>query len=135
MSLANTGEGFGHAAAYQVPGIPWVSGSISLDTTPQLVRFPKVTRSIKVRTMTGNAVRVGFTSNGVNGNNYFRVMSGSTENFDVRVSEMYIRMETGAGSCDVIAGLTLIPGHIMGSLTGSMPLSEPMPGSGWPGVG
>ena len=133
MSLAQPGEGFGHAPAYMVPGLPWVSGSVVLNTTPFKISFPKVTKFIHVNATSGTLARVGFTENGINGSNFYRIASGTSVDLDLRVCEMYIRMDSGSGSIDIIAGLTTIPNSSMGPLTGSSTFQ--CPGAGWQGVG
>lgn len=133
MSLGNTGDGFNNAGAYQASAMPWVSGTIATSTTPQKIGFPKVTKYVKVRS--GGVNRIGFTFNGVQGTNYFRMSSGTVETFDVRVKEMYIRADAGTGEVDIFAGLTLISDRETGFLTGSTAFSAQSPGSGWQGVG
>lgn len=58
-------------AEYQGSSIPFVTSSHTADevgsTTPVEVQFPGVTRWIEIRNTGHNALRVGFTSNGVLG--------------------------------------------------------------------
>lgn len=134
MALGNTSSGFHDAGAYMVSAMPWVTGSVATTTTPQRISFPKVTRFVCVFSQAGDA-RVGFSVNGVNGTNFFRVPSGSAVQLDIRVNEIYVRSATGTGEVDIFGGLTLISANSTGFLTGSTAFTGSSPGSGWQGVG
>lgn len=137
MSLANTGPGFHDVGSYQMSGIPWTSGSIATTTTPQRIGFPRVTKFIRVFSRSGEN-RIGFSVNGINGSpttNYYRIPSGSIQEFTLRVNEMYIRADAGTGEVDIMAGLTNIGRQMTGFLTGSTEFTGSSPGSGWIGVG
>lgn len=132
MSIGNTGQGFNFVPAYQSAALPWVTGSVAVSTTPVKLSFDKVTKYVKIRAR--DQLRVGFTSNGVLGSNYFTMPSGSVETFDVRVSEIYLYAPI-ATTVDVFAGLTLIDKRDgVPFLTGSTQPTN-SPGSGWQGVG
>lgn len=133
MSLDQTGAGFGFVPAYQASALPWVTGSVAVtNASPTRISFPKVTKYIKVKATT-NDLRIGFTENGLAGNNYFTVTAGTTETFDVRVCEVYVQGSGGTSTMDMFAGLTLI-GKKDGVpfLTGS---NGTGPGNAWQGVG
>jgi hypothetical protein len=132
MSSGNNGQGFGHVPAYQSSGLPWMTGSLAVDTTPRKISFPKVTKWIKVRAR--DQVRIGFTFNGVTGSNYYTIPSGTVDTFDIRTCEVYFLAPT-ATTIDVFAGLTLIDKRDAPAfLTGSVDPST-APGSNWQGVG
>lgn len=135
MSLGHTGEGFHTAPAYLVSAMPWVTGTLATTTTPQRLDFPKVTKYVKVNNVSGSDVRVGFSNNGIQGTNFFRVPAGQVLEFDVRVKELYLMSDTGTSEVDVFAGLTLVDKRSTGFLTGSTGFSAQSPGSGWEGVG
>lgn len=124
MSLNHTSPGFGFVAEYSPPGIPWMSGSVSLTTTPLHVHLPKVSKYIDVFNVSGSNVRIGFTANGVNGTNYFRIQTGSIQRFDVRVADVFLRSDSNTCTVDISAGLTIIERSVMPVLSGS-----------WEGIG
>lgn len=109
------GVGLQHVGAYQVSGIPFVSGGISVikDAAPIQVSFPEVTKRILVSVKNGsNDVRVGFSRNGVSNGNYFTVAAGTTVasrlTLDVKVSSIWLFCNTGSAASivDVAAELT-----------------------------
>ena len=75
MSIPNWNHeaGLNNVGSYQVSGRPFASGSIDA-TGATKVEFPYVTRWITiVNNDTSNACKVGFSSAGVSGTNYFTV--------------------------------------------------------------
>lgn len=112
--------GINHTPAYQVSGRPYATGSIDASEATKIT-FPYVTRWIYVINHTSSHCRVGFSQNGVEGTNYFR-LSGETGNeanqgsqrLELKVSEIWL---SGSNSVDIVAGLTTIPsGRTSGSL-------------------
>lgn len=132
MGSHNSAPGFNWTPEYQVSALPWVTGSLATSTTPRRVKFHRVTQYVIVRPDTEN-LRVGFSVNGVNGSNYYTVVTGTTERFDIRVKEMFIRTDANTGTADIFAGVTMIVDGIP-FLTGSNELPN-SPGSNWPGIG
>ncbi len=126
--------GWNWTAEYQTSGIPVVSSSFGVGTSPRRVDFPFVTKDIVVDNAGPGILRFGFTENGVNGNggdNYYLVRSGSTVTFEVRVKSLFFRADAGTTNYSFLAGCTTIPAKQMALLTGSI-------GSGsltWAGVG
>ena len=104
--------GLNHVPAYQVSGQPFATGSINAGTAVK-VEFPYVTRWIYVINHTTDHCRVGFSQEGVENGNFFR-LSGETGNeatqftqrLEVKVSEIWL---SGSADVDVVAGLTSIP--------------------------
>jgi len=137
MSLNNPRGGIGYAAEFQSSALPWTTSSQAMTGVTYRLDFPKVTRFINVKNHggTGEHLRFGFTRNGVEGGNFFRVSGGNTgeePTFELRVKEIFIRAD-GATSphYSVLAGLTNIDSSQMGLLSGT--LSD---GSvGWSGCG
>ena len=109
MSTYNYKPGLGHAAAYQVSGIPFVQGPLvnaGSSGGPFKIEFPAVTRFVTIINADGsNEVQIGFSSNGVkNETNAFPVPKESAVTVDVKVTELYY---TGSSSAfSVVAGLT-----------------------------
>ena len=107
--------GLNHVGAYQVSGTPFASGSIDASSAVKIT-FPYVTRWVQiVNNDTSNAVKVGFSSIGVQGTNYFTIGKGaasvptSSERLEVKVTELWLY---GADNVDVVAGLTSINGRM-----------------------
>tara|TARA_Y100000591_G_scaffold281114_1_gene260717 strand:+ start:140 stop:541 length:402 start_codon:yes stop_codon:yes gene_type:complete len=107
--------GLNHVGAYQVSGTPFASGSIDASSAVKIT-FPYVTRWVQiVNNDTSNAVKVGFSSIGVQGTNYFTIGKGATsvptssERLEVKVTELWLY---GADDVDVVAGLTSINGRM-----------------------
>lgn len=134
MSVFQYGAGLGSVGSYQVSGKPFVSGAIDVDAAtagelgPLKIEFPSVTRWIVLTnhdTTSDGDVKVAFSANGFNTNNYFTVVQDKndytntmTARLELKCTELYL---TGAcTSCDVIAGLTGISTiELSGNWTGS----------------
>ena len=105
--------GINNVPAYQVSGRPFASGA--LDATEAIgLNFPYVTRWVQVANHGTNAVKIGFSENGISGSNYVR-LRGTSENpktapstvrLELKVSEIWL---WGSDSVDIVAGLTTIP--------------------------
>ena len=128
MSTYTYKPGLGQSAAYQVSGKPFVSGTINAKTHkprgaagigPAVINFPNVTSWITVINHdSSNAVRVGFSQNGVNRKGpspkgKYIVLGAATANggpaqigpLDLKVTQIWL---SGSTNVDVIAGLTYI---------------------------
>jgi len=117
-----------NADEYVGSALPYVTGSVHLTTTPLAVHFPYVTRWIRIFNDGAGVIRVGFTANGVNGvpatSTHFFVLSGAAGDRDsgrleLKVDKLFVRADTGVGSCSVLAGYTNIPVQRFLNLTGS----------------
>ena len=86
--------GLNNVGSYQVSGIPFASGSLDATTTIS-VTFPYVTKWVSIVNHDSNHLRVGFSENGVEGTNYFRLgpQAGNEETqnitLDVKVTELW----------------------------------------------
>ena len=118
--------GINHAPAYQVSGIPFCSGGIDATTTAtaHVVEFPYLTRWVTIiNNDTTAACKVGFSRNGLAGENYFIIGKGATSvpvesgRLELKVSALYL---TGSSNVDVVAGLTTI-------LPGSTSMGDDLP--------
>ena len=114
MSLTNVyTAGLNNVGSYQVSGIPFATGSINA-TEATKVEFPYVTRWVQVFNHGGSAhCRVGFSEEGVEGTNYFRISpetgneaSQNSGRLEIKVTELWL---SGASGIDIVAGLTNIP--------------------------
>jgi hypothetical protein len=129
-------SGLGDAAAYQVSGKPFATGSLTAPasgSTPAKVEFPSVTSWVKVIPVTGSSathLRVGFSEIGIKNGNYYRLFAGQNANHEavtpeplhLKVTELYFLSDDSATvEFDVVAGLTSIDaGSITNNWSGSV---------------
>jgi len=107
--------GLSDVGSYQMSAIPFATGNVPVvasGTTTTVVSFPNVTKFVTVvneTTGTNSALRVGFSSNGVKGTNYFILDNGESFTGDWRITAIYL-MGNAATTCtaSVIAGVTNI---------------------------
>jgi hypothetical protein len=122
----NYKSGLSSAGAYQVSGVPYASGSSALipgtdDAAPK-VSFPYVTKWITIENKGSNALRIGFSDNGVRGTttaspveSYF-VLPAAADNglsritLDLRVKDLFLATDhaTNTTLAQVVAGLTFV---------------------------
>jgi hypothetical protein len=113
------GVGLSNVGSYQVSGAPYATSSITAPSnagTPTEVSFPDITQRVVVSNVnTASALRVGFSSNGVKGTNYFIIPAASssvvypTQDFKVKVSSIFLLSHTTTPtSASVFAELTNI---------------------------
>ena len=108
MSTYNYKPGLGLVGAYQVSGIPFVSGGINCKPNNSQVKieFPSVTKFVTIVNADSaeDGVSVSFSPNGVANNAAFSVF-GTPITLDVKVTEIYL---TGSDEVSVVAGLTYV---------------------------
>lgn len=127
MSLAYPyGVGLQNVGSYQVSGVPYATSSIAAPSnagTPTQVTFPEVTQKIVVSNVnSASPLRVGFSSNGVKGTNYFIIPAATSttvfpsQEFKVKVSSIFILSNTTTPtSASVFAELTNIDTDLLAS--------------------
>jgi hypothetical protein len=127
MSINWQKAGANHVPAYQISGVPYVTGSSGAAehlNAPKEFTFPFVTKNISFFAE-ANALHFGFSHHGVNGEpdtgkkHIFRVTQGQQITLDVRCKSVFV--ETDA-SCkwSMCAALTTIPSNNFPVLTGSI---------------
>jgi len=118
------GVGLSNVGSYQVSGIPYATSSITAPSnagTPTEVTFPDVTQRIFVSNVnTASPLRVGFSSNGVKGTNYFIIPQATsttnfpTQEFRVKVSAIYLLSNTTSPtSASVFAELSNVDTNLL----------------------
>ena len=125
--------GLADVGSYQVSAIPFVTGGITVSSTPIQITFPSVTSWIYVVHHDNDTLRVGFSANGVSGSNYFLVPGAGTNGLSqtpvlpVKCSSIFLMRDNAADVSDVsiFAGLTSI-------LTNELANSGPK-GTNWSG--
>lgn len=125
MSLNNPYYvGIANVGSYQVSGMPFATSSIAAPSsanTPTQISFPWVTQRIVISNVnTASPLRVGFSSLGVKGTNYFIIPAAtSTTNFPsaefrVKVNSIFILSNTTTPtSASVFAELTNIDANLL----------------------
>ncbi len=125
MGMKDPRIGFNSVTEFMGSGLPWVTSSIILPSTTYRYEFSKITKRIFVwnhNTGSNVHVRVGFTQNGVEKANYFKIDAGEQFEFDARVKEVYLRSDTVWDShpISIFAELVGIDSNMMPVLTGSI---------------
>jgi|TARA_R110000744_G_scaffold4638_5_gene16694 hypothetical protein len=111
--------GINNVGSYQVSGIPFATASVdAMAASGTVVRFPYVTKWIKIETGVNADLRVGFSRHGICGaaSNYFVLQGNPTGNdsgqLDIKVSEIWL---SGSADCSIMAGLTgILPQRCQG---------------------
>ena len=131
--MENYRVGLNHVGAYQVSGVPYATSSaFTFASIEDSVRFqfPNVTKKITFKNDAGKDLRIHFApytagtfdyTNGASGSaNYFLILNGAEEIFDVKCREVFISTThiTTTGKLSIYAELTNIPVERMFSLDG-----------------
>lgn len=87
--------GLNHVGSYQVSGIPFVTGALTVPTssgTPLEITFPSITQRIHIHNNDSSAgVKVGFSANGVKGTNYWLVEPHATNGKNTDYIELKVK--------------------------------------------
>lgn len=114
----NYRTGPNNTSEYMASGLPYVTQSLAT-TSPFNVQFPFVTNEITIKNNTDGVLRVGFTENGVNDSNFFTLPVSGAYSGRLRITDLFVRSETGTVGYEVVAGLTTISRRDFYVLTGS----------------
>jgi hypothetical protein len=127
--------GVANVGSYQVSGMPYASSSLAIpasSSTPVAVSFPWVTQRVIVRNTSSGDLRVGFSSNGVKGTNYYVIPAPSAtttfseSEFRVKVNTIYLLANAATPtSASVFAELTNIDSNLL--------VNSGVSGSNWSG--
>ncbi len=117
------------AAEFSVSGWPYVTSSSTVANQAFVVNFPFVTQWVQVKNLDsgmGQDIRFGFTENGVNNGNYYRLSGGTTIAatsliMNIKCTQLWFRGVdiTKAIPFNVIAGLTNVPAGDFPVISGS----------------
>lgn len=124
--------GLNHVGAYQVSGVPYITGSSLPSTNTESLRFefPNVTRRIIINTDCNHGIRVhwapytasfGYSPGAQTNNNFILVDNNHSVEFDVKCKEVFISAVNSSDSThsvQVYAELTNIPASRMFDLDG-----------------
>lgn len=126
MSTMIYRNGIGNQAAYQVAGIPFITGSTALPPGQEdKISFPSVTRSVTVVSKAAADLRVHFNSvsdgNVVGGLHFVTLdVAQDSVTFNVKCKEIYVsNADVTTGSYQLFAETTTIQNSEMYILTGS----------------
>ena len=104
--------GLNAVGQYQQSGIPFASASILVSNSSVTeVEFPTITKFVTVvneHSGSSAKLRVGFSSAGIVGTNYFILDNGESYTGEFRVSSIFIAGDSTSTTASVIAGLTMI---------------------------
>ena len=127
--------GLNHVGAYQVSGIPYVSGSAIPAAQDESFRFQfqNVTKKIIVKSTSNNSVRMhfapfdltvgptfDFTQDATTNDNFFVILAGAQVEFELKCKEVFFSpvANSQTGEIQVYAELTNIPAGRMFDLEG-----------------
>lgn len=115
--------GVANVGSYQVSGMPFATSSIAAaasSSTPTQINFPWITQRIIIRNTSSGDLRVGFSSNGVKGTNYFVIPAASTTStfpqseFRVKVNSVFLLANSSTPtSASIFAELTNIDSNLL----------------------
>lgn len=108
--------GLSDVGSYQMSAVPFTTGNVSVvasgSTTTQIT-FPSVTKFVTIvneTTGTNSQMRVGFSSNGVKGTNYFLLDNGESYTGEWRVTSIFLMGNSASTpTASIIAGVTNVP--------------------------
>ncbi len=125
----NKSPGIAHVGSFQVAGTPYITGSINIDNgSEDAIKFPRVTKSIKIYNRGLADLRVHFASTAagvgnVVANRHFLTLVKTSGSLDlpVKCKNLFISNASGVnnGRYDVYAELTSIDRGRMYPVTGS----------------
>lgn len=121
MSEFQYKAGINNVGNYQVSGVPYVTGALTVPTgsgTPLEISFPSVTKYFEIINQGSVDIKIGFSSNGIKGTNCYVVAHAQNnqqnmpQRFDLKCTKIYL-LSTGAANSSVYvcAGLTNITGY------------------------
>jgi len=120
--------GIGHVGAYQVSGIPFITGS-DLGASPSNIniQFPSITKSITINVTGSDAVELAFASPvdpTVRSNKHtFVIASGDSLTYDVKCKEVWLIANNGNTGFQLLAELTNISPNRMWDISSSVGIS------------
>jgi len=114
---SNYKPGLSHVGAYQVSGIPFVSGNLNSTSGIVEINFPYVTQWVQIINHDNAELSCSFSQNGMSSNNLFKIHQAHGTNegeyppaLHVKCTQMFF---TGSTDFDVIAGLTNIDTNLL----------------------
>ncbi len=113
--------------SYQLSAIPWLTSSVAPNGSAMKISFPTTTRWVEVMNTGNQALRIGFSSNGIGGltreAHYFTIPNtagAQTSRWELRCSEIYIYGGGASATFSLAAGLSPVPSRYFNGITGSL---------------
>lgn len=116
----NYRTGQNNVAEYQASGLPYVTQSVASAGSVSNVQFPFVTNEITIKNNSDGILKIGFTSNGLAGSNFFTLPVSGSYGGRLRVTDLFFSAQAGSVTYEVVAGLTTIPRQEFYILTGAL---------------
>lgn len=118
MTLNNVAPGGNYVPEFQVAPAPWVTQSSVPSSGIVGYSFDTVCSHVRILNHDSAAFNVGFSQNGVNGNNKILVPTSGTLDLDCRFTSLFIRGTSGQ-QFSLFVGQTGIPIRNHPIVTGS----------------
>jgi hypothetical protein len=143
-SFAYSAGGLNSVGEYMASGLPFSEYIIFNAGSLEHVQFPYVSSEIYLKNDGDGDLFVGWTKSGVEGTNKYRLVSGESVTFRIRIKDLYL---SASAICtgSITAALTQITKDQFPVLTGSLASengwaafvtgSGPKPGFGYDGIG
>ncbi len=122
-------NGVNHAPAYQISGIPYLTGSPSngenISGGPSVFDFPQVSKSITLSVVSAHTIYFAVTSNGFedkpphNSPHMFQIKGPNVVTLDIRTKKAIITTEDAAVTWSMCASLTPVTASQFPILTAS----------------
>ena len=132
QTRSNFRAGLWNVGSYQVSGVPYLTGSATIDDGIQhQIQFPLVAKSVTVINRSAVDLRIHFTDKDapgsvVTGKHYITLTEDrDSMTFNVKCKEIYITSQGDAGAYELFAELTHINTADMYTLTGSGLTEDP----------
>jgi len=105
--------GLNSPASYQISAIPWVTSSVApaAGAEPAVISFYNVTDFVVIKNTneTEVSLKVGFSKNGLENNNYFILEQNESFSADLRVTDLYLVSNSEESvNFTIISGLTSV---------------------------
>lgn len=111
--------GANSAAEYMASGLPYSKELVATSASVEQIDFPFVTSEIYLRNNGSNVLAVGWTENGVQGENRHLIGAGESMTFRIRVKSLFLFGPSGSANTSVTAALTMISKRNFSVLSGS----------------
>lgn len=124
LKWPNVGPNF--VPEFQISSLPWATSSQVTPGQAEAWKFYRVTRFITVvnaATGSANVLKVGFTANGVNDENYILIPPGEQLSDELKLTQLHIKGDAGAvgpTQYSILAGITGCDPRQYPVLTGSV---------------
>ena len=105
MSKYHLNQGLNHVGSYQVSGSPFIYRANAI-TTPQTVKFPRVSKSVYIKNCGNSDITISFPSTPAS-----EIVISSYESIEMPIKAAGVTVEASSGPVEfqIYASLTSIP--------------------------